>query len=138
MGKERIGLNDSGMDIIIKMSDGNPGAMTVLMRMMKEGGGIDPQGFAGGLGAILGLDTHGIYGSKIWMLYKDVCKENLESTLAVLRACQIGKLRESDMLHAIDNYGKGIDVEAIVTGVKKQLPDFGTKEAGGVSGDKGR
>ena len=125
--KDRIELHDSIRDILMKMSEGNPGALTVCMKMLEEGGDIDPQSFAGGLGAILGMDSHGIYGSRIWMLYKDVCGENLENTLAVLRACQLGQLRESDMLHAIDNRGQGIDVPALVMGVKKRLEQFGEK-----------
>jgi len=128
MGRERIELTDSVMDIVVKMSEGNPGAVTVLARMMKEGGSIDPQSFAGGIGAILALDTHGIYGHRIWALYKDVCGENLVSTIAVLRACQLGQLRESDMLHAIDNRGHGIDVAALVSTVRSVLPDFGMKD----------
>jgi hypothetical protein len=127
--KERIQLTDSTLDILIKMSDGNPGALTVLMRMLKEGGAIDPQSFAGGLGAILSMDSHGIHGSRVWMLYKDVCKESSESTLAVLRACQLGQLSESTMLTAIDTYGQGVDVAAIVASVKERLPQFGAKEA---------
>lgn len=128
MRKERIELTDSTMTVIMKMSDGNPGAITVLMRMLQEGEKIDPDSWSGGLSGILALDTHGIYGSKIWMLYKDVCRENLENTLAVLRACQLGQLREDDMLNAIDNYGRGIDVDALVAGVKEILPKFGVKK----------
>lgn len=129
MRKARIQLEDSILEIMTKMSEGNPGALTVCMRMYKEGAAIDPQSFCGGVGAIMALDTHGIYGHRIWMLYKDVCRENLESTLAVLRACQLGQLRESDMLHAIDNRGQGIDVAALVAGVKAELAEFGVKEA---------
>jgi hypothetical protein len=118
--KERIGLQDTGMDMMLKMSDGNPGAVTVLCQMLEQGGKIDPDCFAGGFGAILSLDSYGIYGSRIWMLYKDVCGENITTTLAVLRACQLGFVTESKINHAIDNYGEGIDVSALVAAVKER------------------
>jgi hypothetical protein len=125
MAKERIGLKDTTMDTVLKMSEGNPGALRVVMDMMKDGGAIDPDSWAGGLGAVLGLDSHGIYGSRIWMLYKDVCKEDLVSMLAVLRACQLGHISEATLHQAIDNYGQGIDLDEVVAGVKEALPRFG-------------
>jgi hypothetical protein len=125
MKKERISLNDGILDIMMKMSDGNPGAITVLTRMVKEGGAIDPVNVFGGYSGILSLDTHGIYGSRIWMLYKDVCGEDLVKTLGVLRACQLGFASESAINHAIDNYGQGLDVANLVQKVKEQLPEFG-------------
>lgn len=41
--KERIEITDNAMDIMTKLSEGNPGAMAVLMKMLMEGGKIDPQ-----------------------------------------------------------------------------------------------
>lgn len=120
----KIQLNDSTTAILAKMAEGNPGAINVLIRMLKEGEAIDPQSFMGGLGAILGLDTHRIYGSKIWMLYKDVCGHDLVKMMAVLRACQLGKLTERAMLHAINNRGEGLDLAAILETVKAELEDF--------------
>jgi len=133
MRKERIGLDDTIGVAMHKMSEGNPGALTVLMRIMEEGQAIDPQGLAGGHGAILALDTLGIYGAQIWMLYKDVCGENIEHTLGVLRAWQLGGLTKSALLAAVNNYGQGIDVAALVAGVKARLPEFGAKDAASVA-----
>jgi hypothetical protein len=73
------------------------------------------------------MDTHGVYGHRIWMLYKDVCGENIENMLAVLRACQLGIITDQTMNHAIDNYGDGLDVPAILGKVKEQLTEFGAK-----------
>jgi hypothetical protein len=124
----RIKLTDSLMTVIMKMSEGNPGAATVLMQMWTEGDAIDPQNFMSGFGAICALDSFGIYGHKIWMLYKDVCGENIENTLAVLRACQLGQLPVSKMLFAIDNHGASVDISTILAGVKAKLPEFGVKQ----------
>jgi hypothetical protein len=124
----KIKLEMSMMDILMVMSDGNPGAATVLMQLLKDGSKIDPQDIFGGLGTIMALDTHGIYGPRIWMLYKDVCKEDLTSLIAVLRADQLGQLagcNDAAIDHAIDNYGEGLDLPKIVEAVKTELEDFG-------------
>jgi hypothetical protein len=101
-GKERLKLDDSVMDIVQKMSDGNPGAITVIMAVLSKGGGIDKADFMGGMGTVLSLDTHGIYGSRIWMLYKDVCNEHLPSMIGILRAYQLGFLKDADLDSLID------------------------------------
>jgi len=110
--KDRVTLEDSFMDVVIKLAEGNPGAMNVIMQLYQNAAHIDPQDFMGGLGSVLALDTHGIYGSRIWMLYKDVCGEDLVMTVAQLRAVQLGIIGQSILDHAIDNYGAGIDVDA--------------------------
>lgn len=120
----RIELSDSILDMVFKMSGGNPGAATVLSQMMREASYIDPDNLLGGVGPILHMDALGIYESRIWMLYKDVCKENLSHTLAMLRAVQLGILAESTFDHAIDNYGFGVDVSEVVTKVRERLPAF--------------
>ena len=120
----RIQLNDSVISACMKMSGGNPGALTVVAQMIKSGGDIDPDGFMGGFGAILSLDTHRIYESRIWMLFKDVCGQDLRVMIAILRAVQLGFLRESLLHTAIDNYGQGIDVAALVVEVEERLPNF--------------
>jgi hypothetical protein len=119
----KIELTDTLMDIMYKMSEGNPGAMTVLMRIMKESGEIDPQ-CADPIMHVLGLDSHGIYGPRIWMFYKDACKENLAFMLAVMRSVQLGLMAEKIMIEAIDNYGRGLDADTITANIKKELPDF--------------
>ena len=121
---ERIQLTDSVMDIVIKMSDGNPGAVTVCMSLLTEAAKIDPDHFIPGIGQILSLDSIGIYEERIWMLYKDVCKENLVALCAVLRAHQFGELSRESILSAIDGDKDGFDVDEIIKMVKEKLPDF--------------
>jgi hypothetical protein len=124
MANSRIQLNDTVITACTKMSEGNPGALTVVTQMIKSGGDIDPDGFMGGFGAVLSLDTHRIYGCRIWMLFKDVCGQDLCVMIAILRAVQLGLLRESLLHTAIDNRGQGIDVAALVAEVEEQLPNF--------------
>ena len=76
---EKITVNMSTMDILMVMSEGNPGAITVLAKMLNE-----PMG----LFQILFLDSMDIRGSKIWMLYKDCSGENMTKfsrTLTLLK-----------------------------------------------------
>ena len=78
------------MTAVGKMSDGNPGALTALCEILKHGQEIDPMGMMGGLGAILGLDTLGIYGSDIYILWSDQCHKDTREFLMLLRANQLG------------------------------------------------
>jgi hypothetical protein len=105
----RIELTDSPFDMIVKMCEGNPGAMSALMDMIKEGEKIDPQGVMGGIGSILLLDTWEIYGTDIYILWSDKCQRDCRKFLMILRACQMGnfpltKLKEmaADQAGAVD------------------------------------
>ena len=69
MSREKIGLMSTGMDTMVVMSEGNPGALSVLAELMKsdELAMID----------ILHLDDMNIRGWQIWVGYKDHCGEDL-------------------------------------------------------------
>lgn len=95
--KERITLEMNMQQAIFALSDGNPGAITVLVNILKA----DPtEGFF----KLLNFDSFGIYGSKIWIFYKDVCGENLDKMLSVLDEVRSGKLSEDELFDYIDNY----------------------------------
>ena len=49
----RITMADNGITMMQKMAGGNPGALNVLMRIIKDGGKVDPDGIMGGMGTIL-------------------------------------------------------------------------------------
>lgn len=125
MTENRIKQDMNLFEAMSKLSGGNPGALTVLIHVFKENESIDPDDAFKGLGPILSLDTLGIYDERIWMLYKDVCREDLAKMLAVLRAWQLGFLGFDKLNHAIDNYGEGIDMPSLVSQVKERLPKFG-------------
>ena len=127
MGAERITLEDTPKTAIIKLAEGNPGALTVMLSILEKCEAIDPDAAFGFMAYIFGLDLSAIYGSRIWMFYKDACKQDLVSMLAVLRAVQLGKLPEATMNYAIDNYGEGLDLPNILKTVQEQLPDFSKK-----------
>jgi hypothetical protein len=118
-------MTDTKKDCIIKMSEGAIGAMNVCMQLLDKGGTIDPDAWAGGFGNLLFLDALNIYGTRIWMLFKDVCGQDLVKTVAMLRAYQCGYVTRGQLDHAIDNHGEGIVVDALLAQVKERLPNFG-------------
>lgn len=123
----RIELNDNGMTMMMKMAEGNPGAVTALMAILRDGNIIDPQAWSGngGLAAIMSLDEYEIYGGRIWCLYKDVCNKNILKCIAVIRAVQCGIITREQLNHAVDNRGAGLCLSNIVDKVKSTLSDFG-------------
>ena len=62
-------MSDEIKDLIIEMSEGNPGAISVMMQLavFKEGW----------LPMLKILKANNYTGDKIWMLYKDECGEDL-------------------------------------------------------------
>lgn len=124
--KERITLDDTMMNIVMKMADGNPGAVTVITRLIVDKN--DPDDWAGGFGKLLSLDSHGIYGSNIWVLFKNVCDQSILNVVTVLRAVQLGLYSERDLWNCIDNCTP-LDCERLLSSVRKELPRFGNAES---------
>lgn len=123
--KERINLNDSVVDAAVELADGNPGAISVIMQLIADKN--DPDGFAGGLGNLLSLDAHGIYGSNIWVLFKNVCGQSILNMVIVLRAVQLGLYSERDLWICIDNCTP-LDCQKLLAEVRKELPRFGNAQ----------
>ena len=127
MSNTRIELTDTTMDVILKMSDGNPGAMTVLVALLKEGELIDPDAAFGGLSALIMLDSSGVYGEKIWMLYKDICNQSAGKMIGILRAVQLGFLAQHELHEALSHgYGR-MDYtrqDEVLKLVRERLPEF--------------
>jgi hypothetical protein len=130
MNEVRIKLDDSIRDILIKMSDGNPGALNALMEMLKPNN-IDPDAFIGNLNSILLLDSFGIYGTDIYILHAYICNYDLPKMIAVLRATQLGFFSRTilkDACHKQDRSGKDlIPVDDLYKQVKEYLPNFDSK-----------
>ena len=118
-----IDLTSTPVDIIVKMADGNPGAARVMADMFNSAPKIDPSNVLGGYGPVLFLDTLGIYGHRVWMLYKDVCGEDLTKTLAALRAVQMGIASRSSLVSAIDGKSS-FNADEALKSVKSKLPAF--------------
>ena len=112
----------------------NPGAITVLMRMLNEGEKIDPDCMSSVL-TIWALDELEIRSGKIWLLYKDICGENLTVFLAVLRSVQLGILSKEDLKASISQEQHrraefllkklGMSVNDLILKIRETCPNFG-------------
>lgn len=90
----RIQLTDKVTDSLAKMSDGNIGALNVLLQLrLKEGGVMK----------VIHLDSIKIYGSDIWVLYKDCCGEDINKLVHVLNENRMGELETQTIKHHIEN-----------------------------------
>lgn len=127
---EKISLNDSIQDVIFKLSGGNPGAISVLSQVYQNAYNIDTFTSLGSLAYYLQLDSLGIRGSMIWILYKDICKENILHFMAVIRAVQMGIVAHSDLTTAVLEASQGIRNSSIdsadaLAKLRTKLPGYG-------------
>lgn len=116
-------MNMSFTDIAVALSDGNPGAITAIMLCAKEAEKIDPDSVWGPFSSLIAFDSVGIYGSRIWMLFKDVCGQRADTTLGVLRAHQLGILSDDALNAAIDGKHR-LYIPGLRKQVTEQLPAF--------------
>ncbi len=93
----RLTLTDSGMDMIMKMSEGNPGAATALMEIFKPND-IDPQSALGPLGPISHFDNLGIYGSHVYILWSDICGRDVHKLILLTRSYQLGLISQQRLI----------------------------------------
>lgn len=110
-------LSDTSIrGFISDMAEGNIGAMRVLHELLGEGETLANEVLipGGGIGLIGGLDWLGIYGPRIWMLYKDVCEERLAVMIALMLLVRFGDMKKEALDHAIDNNGDGIDINEVI------------------------
>lgn len=91
----RIKEGDNIMDIIVNMSEGNPGAATAMCELIKFS---EYEGIV----AILILDELKIYRSNIWVIYKDQCKEKADTMIMLLNAYKKGFLSEDKIKSIAD------------------------------------
>jgi hypothetical protein len=82
---ERINWTDSVPDAVAKIAEGNIGAAVCIMDLMKHSEEIDPLSYLKVIGPVMLLDSLGIYGPNVWVIFKDVCEQNHARMLAVLR-----------------------------------------------------
>lgn len=74
----KLDLADSAQTILIKMSEGNPGALSFLLDLFTEKGPMD---FCQ---VCLKLDGAELYGSHIYMLWNDCCNRDLDKTFRMI------------------------------------------------------
>lgn len=108
-------------EAIFAMSQGIPGALSVLMRMLEEQNGISD---------IRLLDTLGINGSKIWYLYNDSCDRNMDKFRRTLMAFRCGAYTDEEIQANLES-GMTIpflDDSVQIDGISPYDKDFGPKD----------
>jgi len=92
------------------LSDGNIGALSVCLQL----GSIDDYYFRL-------FDKLNVTGEAIYLLFADVCGRDIDKTGLMLVACDTGVngLTRDKLMHAINNRGAGVDVEAIMDQLMK-------------------
>jgi len=127
----RIELSDDLMGALSKMAEGNPGALTAMMDLIEKAETIDPQAAMGGIGKIMCLDTYGIYGTDIYILWNDKCGNDAVKMCLLLRSVQLGMTPQSKLVKmAADQMGEvnlsDEEWEDIKTKVCARLEEFKT------------
>ena len=74
--REKLSMNDSLINMAVKMAEGNPGAVRVISKILED---------QGGLFFLLDLDDMGMRGSQIWVAFKDYCGQDIEKLKQCLR-----------------------------------------------------
>jgi len=103
-------VTDSKMDMIVKISQGNPGAMTAIMNLMKETPMIDSDSIFSEMGPILMFDEYEIYGTDIYILWNDKCQKDCRKVNLLIRATQLGFLPESRIQELAEDQTSSINV----------------------------
>ncbi len=132
VGGVRLTNADTLQEALAKIVEGNPGAINACLEMIKIAKDVDPDSAFEEWTPVLDFDQHGIYGSQIWILFKDVCGQNAARVLAIFRAVQLGQLNWAAVAAAM-NRESTLDFESLVSGVRKDLPNFDRQNLTGVA-----
>lgn len=103
----KLNFNETFSDVLLKLSEGNPGAMTTLFEIMKAKNDDEIKY----LDTFLVIDTMELYGSNLYMLWNDCCNRDINKVLEVIDGYQLGKITDIDINERIKNigYGKSFD-----------------------------
>ena len=112
-----------------EMSKGNPGAISVLIQIVNHADNIcpmdDPDDVPPYIKILISMDVLEIYGSKIWLLFKDICGQDLPMMVALLMSMSydISVLPSSIILDALE--GKlQINLDKVKSAILEKLPKF--------------
>ena len=123
----RLQLGMSLQQVVMAMAGENIGAATFCLQLLKDYKKYDPQSALGGLSPLYKLDELGLYNEKIWLLWKDICNENLGKFILLFRSVQLGFL-DADQLIKFTDYRTMenglVNFDLLLEKVSAQLPTF--------------
>ena len=94
---------DNIQDIIIQLSEGNPGALTTCFEILRETG----SNIFEAIPLFLTLDSMELYGSHLYMLWNDCCDRNIKAVIDVINGFITGKITKDDINERIKKAGYG-------------------------------
>jgi hypothetical protein len=101
----RIEAKDTLPEAMVKIAEGNNAAGFLLMQLY---GAFNRFGGSQGQEAynylLRDFDRLGIYGSGLWILYKDVCSEDCRLMLLTLCAVDFGIIEKEELVSVIDTW----------------------------------
>ena len=103
--RQKIQTNGGVMDIAVTMAERNPGAASVIAKLLKDDS-------ATGFMKLLDLDDMNIRGTQIWIGYKDHCGQDIEKFKQALHD------RDSEMVSTINKecLHEGFQEKAVTSG----------------------
>lgn len=107
----RIEINDGIEEVVLKMSEGNPGCAEFLMQLITKS---KHNGELGGLGNIVLVDHIGLYGSQAYMLWNDCCDRDLEKVELVLENFRARTITRATIFDHVSG-GRGKPFEYLVS-----------------------
>lgn len=119
--RQIVNFKGDSMALLRKVCQGDFEAQEVCLTLMSGMEKYDPQNAFGGLGALVGFDTAELKGRKIGKFFYDICGQNIEHAIKLLRAVQLGLLNKQKLHHAIENSGEGININELVKAVNARL-----------------
>ncbi len=124
-------MPQNGMDLVVELASGDVEAGKVLVRVLKEGGQIDPDAALGGLSTLLTVQHYSLRGAGIVVVYEMICKRDLSKFIAIVRAMQLDLLEADVLKLEIESQGQcaRIDADAVLADVQRKLPDFAIRRA---------
>lgn len=120
----RIEFDDDFKTIILKLSDGNPGAITALAKVSSEYVKIDPQSANADFSPLFDMDYLGFYGSDIWILFKNICGEDVLKFIVLMRSIQMGLLDGTKVQEAVENEVGDFDFVELLAKLQNKLNKF--------------
>ena len=94
---------DNIQEMLLDMSEGNPGALTTCFEILRE----TSKNPIKAIPLFLTLDTMELYGSHLYMLWNDCCDRNIKEVIKVIDGFMTGKITKKDINERIKNVGYG-------------------------------
>ena len=98
MNRNKLKLSDSFVDVQVRMAEGNPGAASVIGKIMHDSDGPF---------TLMHLDDMNIRGSQIWVGYKDHCNEDIDEFILCANS------RSAAMVETINNEGGSVHTAVV-------------------------